>query len=53
MNFNVVLNVRCSYLPKLCQNRNSKASECFDLITLKKLGSLPEEIAMLFMFENI
>lgn len=50
-----VLSVKCSYLPELCQNRNSKASsEYFDLMPLKKfVDPLPEEIAMLFMFENI
>lgn len=55
LNFNLVLNVECSYLPELCQKRNSKASsERFDLMPLKKfVDHLPEKIAMLLMFENI
>lgn len=55
LNAKMVLNVECFYLPELCQNRNSKASSgCFDLMPLKKfVDPLPEEIAMLFMFENI
>lgn len=51
----MVLNIECFYLPELHQNRNSKASsKWFDLNPLKKFVDLvPEEIAMLLMFENI
>lgn len=51
----MVLNIECFYLPELHQNRNLKASsKWFDLNPLKKFVDLvPEEIAMLLMFENI